>query len=744
MAGLADLLGAASARAMATHLTAPLRAGAAQRIISVNEVGALAVGFPTRRPLLLLAVRRDLQARPLEVRAEQADGAVLPPLSFAEWSEAGTALPLFNPGVEAGGPFTLTISATLGGTPLPSAELGEWLEGLLSEGELGRLIAVLGAEKARTRREARRLLAMRRLEQAADDALDRLGADLGVPRLDAVPEWDAARREITARPEPENDPAFRRRLGIYRPFIAPTPAAALSLLRQGIPEVRLAEPGNPLAVAVSLVAIGPAAPRDEMLARLRADWLVHPRADAESDAVHAPRFLPAPRRAAVEALRARLRGGFDFPPGAALSPGLAVAMDRAARILAALGHAGRLAVQQAQDPAGGNRFETGLGLSVTPVAVGEADALRDLLLAPREAGDDREAEALIAEARAEPPPEGDVTLDWLWRAAGIRTRHRLSTGALFLSDMPMRGLTITGPSVVPLGTTASFHAAFEAEGDPTLNEALGRALAEATARQPASGAPGFTVLDPDAAAARRAASVDVPAGSTVANLLAAAGLPAPGAAAATTKALDILPTELHRAIVLDAALSAQIRAGAVAAIAPLQSLVQLLRESGVTSLLPLATPTEILLVAGVTPLPIAGVNLGERRATGLRWAVVPLSGTATLAQQGPHAVLTPGEPGLIALVALGHIRDGRPDPYEIRCELPEGRLLDLAEYEWLMNALERCFALGVEINTWRLRQAHVDLDGDGAADPLPPSLARHYRRFRMPRLRGLDEPEKGI
>jgi hypothetical protein len=58
-----------------------------------------------------------------------------------------------------------------------------------------------------------------------------------------------------------------------------------------------------------------------------------------------------------------------------------------------------------------------------------------------------------------------------------------------------------------------------------------------------------------------------------------------------------------------------------------------------------------------------------------------------------------------------------------------------------MNALERACPIGVEINTWNLRRRHVDVDGDGTADPLPPSLARHYRRFRMPRMRGLDEPD---
>ncbi len=735
----ADGFGGGSARAMVAHLTAPLAAGAEQRVLPIPANGQLAINFPTRRPLLMLQLRAPLDARVLRVTAS---GAATAMLTFDAWTDAGTALPLHRPAAENAAPFTITLAATLDGTALPTAQLATWLEALLCQGELGRLVALLGAEKARIRRESRRLLAMRRLGVAADDALDRLGADLGVPRLHSTPAWDAARREIISINGTEGDAAYRRRLGIYRPFIAPTRAATTALLRQGIADAALSESRDALALAVKFIAIGPAAARNDMLARLRADWLVHPLADATANATHAARYLPAPRRVASDAMRGRLRAAFAFSAGAALAPGLAAAMDRAARILVAIGHATPISITRTQDNAGGSRFESALGLAMQPLAVADADTLRGKLLAARTPGPDREAEALIASARATPPPTGDVTLDWLWQAAGLRTRHRLSTGALYLSDMPVRGLVVDAPDTLAGGASIECRAVFEAAGDPTMNAALGDALARAAANRVAAGAPAFTVLDAATATARRAAAVDVPRAGGVANTLAAAGITAPEVAAPAITATAALPAELHRTLALDAALSAQIRAAAPGAIAPLSALVGLLRASGVTSVLPMVTPAEVLLVTGVTPLPVVGVNLGERRATGIRWAVIPLGGTAVINGLGARVTLAGRTPGLVALVALGHMRGDAPDPYEIRCELPAGRVLDLAQYEWLMNALERCFPMGIEVNTWRLRQQHVDLDGNGAADPLPPRLARHYRRFRMPRLRGFEEPDQ--
>ena len=48
---------------------------------------------------------------------------------------------------------------------------------------MGRMIYLLGAEKQRLRRQAREISAVRLLSLARDNALDRIGADLGVPRF---------------------------------------------------------------------------------------------------------------------------------------------------------------------------------------------------------------------------------------------------------------------------------------------------------------------------------------------------------------------------------------------------------------------------------------------------------------------------------------------------------------------------------------------------------------------------------
>jgi hypothetical protein len=89
------------------------------------------------------------------------------------------------------------------------------------------------------------------------------------------------------------------------------------------------------------------------------------------------------------------------------------------------------------------------------------------------------------------------------------------------------------------------------------------------------------------------------------------------------------------------------------------------------------------------------------------------------------------------VVALSYVRTGLTDPYEFRVELPDGATLTLAQYERLMNALARVCPVGVEINTYAIRRDHVDLDGDGTAEPLRPAVARTFRTFRQRRQRGV-------
>jgi hypothetical protein len=283
----------------------------------------------------------------------------------------------------------------------------------------------------------------------------------------------------------------------------------------------------------------------------------------------------------------------------------------------------------------------------------------------------------------------------------------------------------------------SVRAVFNAPGDPGRSAALQSALDRAAARA----TPGYAPLAAADLAGALSGILDLPAGDRANQVLAAAGLPASTQGSYAATALRTIPDDLWSAYALDAALTARIKAGDASAIPELSAIVATLRDAGMVSLLPLLSATRGVLVAGVVSLPTAGVNLGERIATGVRWLLVPLTGSAELTQtSGFVTTLRLAPNSLAAVVALGYVRDDSPDPYEVRVELPDGALLDLAGYERLMNALERIYAIGVQVNTWNLRQAHVDLDNSGVATPLPPQLAQHYRFFRVRRMRGMEEP----
>ncbi len=146
---------------------------------------------------------------------------------------------------------------------------------------------------------------------------------------------------------------------------------------------------------------------------------------------------------------------------------------------------------------------------------------------------------------------------------------------------------------------------------------------------------------------------------------------------------------------------------------------------------------DVLLVVSVIGLPEAGINLSERRATGFRWYVVPIQGPGGEVQPvGSRSAFVVRAQGLAALVAIGYARRGNVDPYEYRVDLPDGTLLTVQQYEFLMNVLDHTYPMGVEVNTFDIRHHHVDLDGDGVADPLPPTISRTYRQFVRLRQRG--------
>jgi len=83
---------------------------------------------------------------------------------------------------------------------------------------------------------------------------------------------------------------------------------------------------------------------------------------------------------------------------------------------------------------------------------------------------------------------------------------------------------------------------------------------------------------------------------------------------------------------------------------------------------------------------------------------------------------------------------GRVDPYELRVDLPDGAVVDLPQYEVLMNILDRAHPIGVTVDTRSLRARHVDMDGDGVATPLSAAFSRTFRPFQQRRHVG----ERGV
>jgi hypothetical protein len=153
----------------------------------------------------------------------------------------------------------------------------------------------------------------------------------------------------------------------------------------------------------------------------------------------------------------------------------------------------------------------------------------------------------------------------------------------------------------------------------------------------------------------------------------------------------------------------------------------------------------VLLVVGATALPGSGAPLNSRRL-GFRWYALPVSGLPGTLERavGPRNTYTlPTATGLSAVVAVSLARSDREDPrgcvrpYEVRIDLPDGRLIDLPSYERLMNLLERAVPLGVVVDTRAVRDQHVDPSGQGAATPLTGRLAHTFRAFPQRRHLGI-------
>jgi len=649
---------------------------------------------------------------------------------------------------------------------MPPAEWSKHIGFKVIEGNVGKLLFVLLQEKARLRRQAREVCAMRFLNGARRDALDRIGANLGVMRFQDDLAYDAGKNEVisvilkdaSGKPTLESDAEYAQRLALYEPFMLSSRSRLLEILNgpgnPGDPNVGLlsglgmkarfsaGEQEDPFALAFRIVGLGGPGPRNNFLGYLANEILIWLPDTAAANTAHNARYLPKSERDRIASLRQRLRDAYNFPVNAACAPRLADTLDRLGRVLKALGFVKKLTIARAQDAAAGSRYELGLGLDLLALASADLDDLVARTLDTHRAPTtDAEAELLIASARAVPPVSAakDTAGAWLLNACGFATIHRLSATTLFLSHLPVQGLVIDGPVQAALGASTEFSAHYFPAEDPAINAALDAGIATAAAAWTGAGQPAWKQLTPADQAAAWAAAHSQAANAAPLEAFAAAGLPAIANPAAVVAELQKLPADMVATLMLDAALSGTINAGAPAAIGALEKLASSLRAAGISSALPfVTTANQIVVVVSVLGIPQIGVNLGNRRTSGFRWYVVPLGGQASARTLGSATQLQPSQAGAVALVCLGYVRQpGLADPYEVKIGLPAGALLSLKEYEFLMNALEMIYPIGVGIDTYAIRQEHVDLDGDGKAEPLKPSVFRTYRSFRKRRLRGI-------
>src|SRR5688572_6466148 len=163
-----DPLRSASHRSMFAHLAGPWTGGAVESTLVLDGSGEARVDWQARWPLVLLAPRVPLEAKGVElvVKVTPDSAEVVPEIAvaFAPYTEPGASVLVWRPDAvsmtgEAAVTFSLRVAHAGTGDPTTLRDL---VEVRVIEGNLSRLLYVLGAEKMRVRRVAQEVLAARR------------------------------------------------------------------------------------------------------------------------------------------------------------------------------------------------------------------------------------------------------------------------------------------------------------------------------------------------------------------------------------------------------------------------------------------------------------------------------------------------------------------------------------------------------------------------------------------------------
>lgn len=742
----------------ASTLTVPYAAGMHTQAVPLSG-GRLQIAGPRREPVVLARLRRALADEAVVVRIV---GDADPPsqVLFAPFTAEGTLLPMFVPQLAADGDGTgdVTVAVTVHlvssdqryllrpetDPALTDAEAGALIEGVVLEGRLARLLylATLGSQRAI--RMAREIAATRHQSLACAGALDDTGMGLGVPRRIAD--------------EPEDDERYRARLAIYGRHRLPTPARFAQALNgpgddddpnAGLPasfgiehRFRIVEDTNELAIATKLVAVGGAeatAQRDQFHQALRAVFLVDLRGEPSS-------LLPAARRDRMESIRSTIRAETTRPDGPDepryLAPLVAATLDRAVRLMRGLGLADPITLNRAYDPAGGSRYELGLGVDLAALGAAQLDAMAAQV--PVLAADASSGELSRLAQTLSPRPVGEDPLGrWLFEPCGFRTVHPSAGGAVHLSPLPTYGQIIDGPDDLDADEVAEYRARRLDENTATGIHVQARdALASSDDVFDARGLGDVPpTLAPDELSDVLQTLAAAAASPVIPDTLDAAA--AAGVVSTEAKGLAI---QIGATMNLDQIVALEFSVAALAAFGTSENVrdalierVDALTEAGFYSARAIWDGGRLLLLASISQLPGASVKVGVPPPASFRWYVARVpdqppgtSAPVTIVQpRGGKTQLRGAATGLALVVCVGYARRGLADPFEVRIELADPTaLLNLEQYGFVMNLVEHLHPVGIEINTFDLRRRHVDTDGDGAPEFLTSRASRSYHRYR--------------